>query len=104
MKNKILNSIIPAVALAQTPPVVPSASVSSIQDILDLADRIVGWAFAFFFALAAFFILWAAYDYLTAGGAEAKLTSAKNKLIYAAVGIGIALVARSVVTIVQTFI
>lgn len=101
----MLNLLSPLTALAvETAPITPSVSIKSVEDILEIADTVVEWAFAFFFALAAFFILWAAYEYLTAGGAEAKLTSAKNKLVYAAVGIGIALVARSIVTVVQTFI
>lgn len=105
MKNKLFSTVLPAVVFAQaTPPATPSVSLSSVSDILAILNRVVGWAFGLFFALAAVFILWAAYDYLTAGGDSKKIDSAKNKLIYAAIGIGVALIARSVVAVIQNFI
>jgi len=82
-------------------------SVDNIRDITDIQtilNRVITWAFIFFFALAGLFILWAAFDYLTAAGKDDKIKSAKNKLIYAAIGIAVALVARSVVGIIEAFI
>ncbi|MFA4999313.1 MAG: hypothetical protein WC519_01120 [Parcubacteria group bacterium] len=91
-------------AFADTAPGVPEVPLNNIQQILDLVNKIVNWVFAFFFAAAIFFILWAAFDFLTAAGKEEKLASAKNRLIYAAIGIALALVARSIPLLVQTFI
>ncbi len=90
-----------APVLAQSSPQVDIDSVSDIEAVL---NRVINWAFVFFFALASFFILWAGFDYLTAAGKDDKIKSAKNKLIYAAIGIAVALVARSVVGLIEAFI
>jgi hypothetical protein len=81
-----------------------SVDIGDITDIQTILNRVITWAFVFFFALAGFFILWAAFDYLTAAGKDDKIKSAKNKLIYAAIGIAVALVARSVVGLIEAFI
>lgn len=85
-------------------PTTPQVPIDSVSDIQTILNRIINWAFVFFFALAAFFILWAAFDYLTAAGKDDKIKSAKNKLIYAAIGIAVALIARSVVGLIEAFI
>jgi hypothetical protein len=82
----------------------PQVNIDSVSDIKAIMDKIIGWAFVFFFALAGVFILWAAFDYLTAGGDSKKVDSAKSKLIYAAIGIAVALIARSVAGLVEAFI
>jgi hypothetical protein len=83
---------------------VPRVDWDSVDDVKAVLDKIIGWAFVLFFALAGVFILWAAFDYLTAKGDPKKVESAKNKLIYAAIGIAIALVARSIAGIIEAFI
>lgn len=100
-----LTKIMPFIAVAATtPPVTPRKDLTSITDAKTIIDNVVGWVFAFFFALAAFYILMAAFDYLTAGGDSKKIDSAKTKLIYAAVGIAVALIARSVTVIIENFV
>ena len=119
-KNKIVRKIgIVAIALvsivsvlgvpvfAQTgnqPGSTPQVNIDSVSDIKAIMDKIIGWAFVFFFALAGVFILRAPFYYLTAGGDSKTVDSAKSKLIYAAIGIAIALVARSVAGLVEAFI
>ncbi len=100
-------SVLGVPVFAQTgnqPGSTPQVNIDSVSDIKAIMDKIIGWAFVFFFALAGVFILWAAFDYLTAGGDSKKVDSAKSKLIYAAIGIAIALVARSVAGLVEAFI
>jgi magnesium-transporting ATPase (P-type) len=60
-----------------------------------------------FFALllaAVGFVLYAAFRYLTAAGDPAKVTVANKTLIFAAVAIAVALVARAVPVIVGNFV
>ncbi len=98
-------NIMPFIAVAATtPPVTPRKDITSLTDVKTVIDNIVGWVFALFFALAAFYILMAAYDYLTAGGDSKKIDSAKTKIIYAAVGIAVALIARSITVVIENFI
>lgn len=95
--------MLPAIAFAQLPSI-PQKNITTPREVLAIVEKAVSWIFAFFFAVVAFYILSAAYTYLTAGGDPAKLASAKNKLIYAAVGIALALVARSAIAVIENFI
>ena len=68
-------------------------------------ELISNWVFAIFLAISLIFILLAAFQFVTGGGDPAKMSEARQKLIYAAMGIAIALIAagfpavlRSIVT------
>ncbi len=78
--------------------------LTDVNQVFVLVSKVVDYAFVFFFALAAFFFLWAAFDYLTSAGSDDKLKSAKDRLIYALIGVAVALVAKSLPTFVQNFI
>lgn len=65
---------------------------------------ILGYLQTFFWIIAAIFIVLAAYKYLTAGGAEDKVKSAKQMLIYAVIAIIIALISTAVVGAVSNFL
>ena len=93
-------AMIPLATYAQPTPS-PITSVTGVQRVL---DNIVRWAQIIFFILAALFIIFAAFQYLTAGGDDEKVKKAKNMLIYAIVAIAVALVAGGVRTLVETFL
>src|SRR3989344_7493377 len=42
--------------------------IDTVQDVLDVIDRITNWMFTIFLALAVIMILYAAFVYLTSGG------------------------------------
>jgi hypothetical protein len=99
---------IPA-ALAQTSPygnVVPvgGAVLGGPQDVLNLMYTILGWAFAFFFVIAVFFFLWAAFIYLRAGGNPEKVEEARKRLIYGIIAVVVALLAGSIPAIVRNLL
>ena len=50
--------------------------------------------------VAIFYILWAAYDFVTSSGSEEKVNGARRKIMYAAIGIIIALLAKGIVGLV----
>ena len=76
----------------------------TVGGIVDLARAIVRWVYIIFFIIAVLMILWAAFTYLMAGGDEAKVTEAKNRLIYAVVALAVAFLAVGFETIVGTFL
>lgn len=80
-----------------------TAVPQTIDDVQSWIARIITLAFNLFFVLAAFFVLWAAFDYLTSGGAEAKVKSAKQKITYAILGIALAVIARAMVPLIRSF-
>ena len=78
--------------------------IRDINDIYYLIKRVAGWFQAFFFIIAAIFIIIAAFTYLTSGGDEDKVKRAKTELIYAVIAIVVALLAFVVVAIMRNFL
>ena len=73
-------------------------------DILLIINRIANWVFAIFLGIAIIFIVIAAFEFITGTGEPEKMKSAKQKLIYAVIGIGLALVANGIDDVVRTII
>jgi len=78
--------------------------ITDIRGIYDLVARLAKWFQAFFFILAAIFILMAAFSYLTSAGDDDKVKKAKSQLVYAVVAIVVALLAFVMVTILKNFL
>ena len=95
---------LPAVALAYTPSTVPQANVGSLDDVLSVLCSVFTWAFYFLIVLAVIFVIVAAFKYLTAAGDPEKVKAAGSTLLYAAIAIGVALLARAVPLIVGNFL
>ena len=83
-------------------PATPPASTGA--GLLTLVDTITNWFFAIFTVLTLIFILLAAFQFVTAGGDEAKLGEARQKLIWAAVGIMVALISKGLVPIIRSIV
>ena len=81
-----------------TPPIADLAGVES------LLTEILGWINTFFYIIASIFILFAAFQYLTAAGDEEKVKKAKNMLIYAVIAIAIALFAGGLDVLIENII
>lgn len=86
----------PFLARAQFPaPIVSQVStLSGIQGFI--CTFIVGWMFTFLIILSVVFVLVAAFKYLTAGGDPEKVKGASHTLIYAAIAIVVAIMARAI--------
>lgn len=99
-----------AMAFAQTSnlPTLPGGGQTNIggnqSTILGFVCTVFNYAFLALLLAAVAFVLLAAYRYLTAAGAPDKITLANKTLIFAAVAIAVALLARSVPVIVGSFI
>ena len=108
----ILSLTLPFMAEAQnlqqpTPPVqgtVPQGNITSLQSVLNTVCVVFDWAFYFLVALAVIFIIVAAFKYLTAAGDPEKVKGAGGTLLYAAIAVGVALLARAVPLIVANFL
>lgn len=98
----ILATAAPALALAQTytdtPPIVGLGGVTNAVTV------IVNWMIGLFWILAVAFVIWAAFSYLTAGGDEDKIKTAKQRLIFAIVAAAIALLATGIRVIVTNLL
>ncbi len=78
--------------------------IQRIEDIYALIEKVALWFQAFFFIIAAIFIILAAFSYLTSGGEKEKLAEAKNRLIYAVIAIVVAMLAFVLKTVVRNFL
>ncbi len=76
----------------------------SIEEIINILERLLNWMFTLLMIVAVMFILYAAFIYLTAGGDPEKVKTASNQLIYAAVAIAVALVAQGIRFIVEQLV
>ena len=105
-KLLLLSSIsflaLPVVVLAQE--VIPTNLINTPGDIVTIIDRITSWIFTIFLAAAIIFIIMAAIQFLTSGGDAAKVSTARNSLLYALIGIAVAFLAKGFVAIVKVII
>ncbi len=70
------------------------ADLSGPAELLSLITRITNWVFAFFLALSFFFLFWAAFEFVTGQAEPEKMSSARKKLMFSAIGIAIALLSN----------
>ena len=91
-------TLLPFLALAQ----VPGPIITSPVQIASLLQKVLNFAGAIVLTIALIMLLWSAILYLTAGSSETTHTKAKSVLIYAIVGIVVAVLAFSVIPFVQT--
>lgn len=68
---------------------------------LQMLYGITGWIFIVLVALAAILIIFGAFSILTSGGNPEKVKSGRNMILYAAVGLLVALIAKAVPGVVR---
>src|SRR3989344_4073268 len=71
-------------------------TVTSGSGLLGLIDNTTDWIFAIILLFSVIMIVLAGWQLISAGGDPLAVTQAKNKLIYAVIGIIVALLARAV--------
>ncbi len=101
----VLTLFVPLIAAAQNPggiiSVEPADKETSIAAIM---TTVLNWAFGLLIVLAALFIIWAAFLYLTSGGDSEKTEHATKFIVFAVVAIVVAALARAVVYIVRQLV
>jgi heme/copper-type cytochrome/quinol oxidase subunit 2 len=84
-------------------PVLPTGPQTGAQ-LLEIIDVITNWIFAGFVALAVVMVLIAAFQFVQEGGNPEKVSEARKKLIWAAVGVAVALAAKGFVPVIQNIL
>ncbi|MCH7828694.1 hypothetical protein IH982_02375 [Patescibacteria group bacterium] len=72
--------------------------------ILARIQIIANWVFAVFLAISLIYIVLAAFQFVTGGGDPAQVSGARQKLIYALIGIAIALMAAGFPAILRSIV
>ena len=92
---------VPVVGMTQDE---PPEIITDPQDIVDLIETVTNWVFTIVMLLAVLFIILAAFFYITAAGNPETIGKGKTMLIYALVGIAVALIARGLPLLIQAFL
>ena len=110
----LLSGLIPAVAFADDtflptdpgsdPPELPSNAPTDFKSLIDVIVMIAQWMFGILMALSIVFILYAAFLYVISQGNEERIKTAKTILIYAVVGLVVAVLAGGINVVIQDFI
>jgi len=85
-------------------PGIQQTGPTTVGGLVDVLKGVIRWIYIIFFVIAVMFILFAAFSYLTAGGDAEKITTAKNRVIYAAIAIIVALLAVGFEVIIRNFL
>src|SRR3989344_1641321 len=97
-------ALLPFLALAQQPAPLPGPLITSPTEISQLINKILIWIASIVMIIALIMLLFSAILYLTAGGSEERVGKAKGYLIYAIVGIVVALLTFSVQPFITTIL
>ena len=81
-----------------------TAPATTGEGLLAILDTATNWIFAIFVILSIIFVLLAALQFVSSGGDAAKVGEARQKLIWAMVGIAVALASKGLVPIVKNII
>lgn len=77
---------------------------TSLDQLLGVLNKIINILFTILMIAAVIFILIAAFNYLTAMGSADKVKTANNMIIYAAIAIAVALVAKGIPWVISSII
>ena len=79
----------------------PETTLTTPEEIITLIKDITKYIFYGVMAIAVMFIVLSAFNFLTAGGSPEKIATARQMLIYAIIGIAVALLAYAIPFIVR---
>tara|TARA_Y100000310_G_scaffold328264_1_gene396129 strand:- start:68 stop:511 length:444 start_codon:yes stop_codon:yes gene_type:complete len=65
-------------------------------EVLQIIENVGNWVFAFFLAISLIFLIWGAFEFVIGQGEPQKISDAKQRLLWAVIGIAIALLANAV--------
>lgn len=94
-----LSLLLPLLAMAA----LPEPILTSPSDIALIITGIYNWIVGIIFVVAIIMVLYAAFLYMTAGASETTLGKSKTALIYAIIGIAVAVLALSIKPFLITF-
>jgi len=95
----------PTFVLAQDISIEPQAPPAyNAEDVMGILPRIINYVFGFLIAVVVLMIIIAGYVFVTAGGSPEKVAGARNWLMYALIGLAIAVLARGLVALVQLIV
>jgi phosphoglycerol transferase MdoB-like AlkP superfamily enzyme len=100
--KKVLRGIT-AVSLLVLPVIVLAQEYTAPEvDIFDALNTLTDYLFTILLVVAVIFLIIAAFTFITASGDPAKVEKARNFVLYALIGVAVAVAAKGLVMLVQT--
>lgn len=96
---------LPAKIVAQTTITVsdmPDVDVPTDVNIGEMLGKVRNYFFGIVIAACVFMVLWGAFDMATSGGDETKVKNARNRILYASIGLIIAAFSMGIVSLVMS--
>jgi len=87
-----------------TPAATIPTGITTAGGFIEAMETLTDWLFVILVVVAVIFIVLAGLQFITGGGDPVAVSAARTKLIWAAVGIGIALLARGLPAAIQNLI
>lgn len=72
----------------------------SDQSVVDVVGTIGKYVVGILVIVAVFYVLWAAYTFITAAGEAEKISQARSRIMYAGIGVIVALLAQGIIALV----
>ena len=118
MKSKITKLLVtsavylsPLMAFAQIPRITDQAVAPeelresyTLSDLLLTSHKLVNIFVSVIITLSVLFIIWGGFTFITAGGDETKLTTARNRVLYGVIGIAIIILAGAIFSFVGSIL
>jgi hypothetical protein len=77
---------------------------TTIDQFIALLNTGANWLFSILLAVAVIFIVLAAVQFVTGGGDPGAVEQARQKVVYAAIGVVVAVAAKGIVYVAKTFV
>jgi len=81
---------------------VPYVEVPTNVSITGMLGRIRGYFFGAVIAACVFMVLWGGFDLATSGGDETKVKNARNRIMYASIGLIVAALSMGIVSLIMS--
>jgi hypothetical protein len=81
-----------------------STNVQTIGGALGLVNKITNWLVAILVLFGIFFGIAGAFQFLSSGGDDKKLTEGKKKIYYAVGGVALGLLVKGIITLLVNFV
>jgi len=82
----------------------PDANIRDLPALVAKIDNVTNLIFVLLLAASVIFIIIAAFQFVTAGGKPESISEARQKIIFAVVGIAIAVFAKSIPFVITSFL
>jgi len=76
---------------------VPDSGITSISGVFALLSKATSWIFVVLLFMAFIFIIMGAFTYISSKGDPKLVTSAKNYIIYALIGVAVGILAKGLI-------